>query len=143
MLLLPARAVMQVGMAKNYWSSYGAWTILEALELPLVAELKRLVSLASFISASADEATACDRTPYMAVHVYIMIDWVREPLLVRVSVVRLLRQPFMMPLMMRCNTPPARELTPSAACPPLPPTAHLPRSCPSSRRVLTLPASPA
>ena len=44
-----------------------------------------MLSTAKFLSVTLDEATAVDVTSWMSVHMYVVVDWSREPLFIKVG----------------------------------------------------------
>lgn len=55
--------------------------------MQVVKKHRELVLAANFISVSLDEATACDNTNYMSVHVHVIVNWTRVPLFVKLKMV--------------------------------------------------------
>lgn len=67
-------------LPKKYW---GHWIKLPIGNLPkhwprYLGRLKRRISVAMFISASADEVTSIDNQQWLSMYVYLSIDFVHE-----------------------------------------------------------------
>lgn len=48
----------------------------------IVEEHKHLISLARFIVVTVDEVTAVDNSSHLFVHIYVVQNWIRVPLLI-------------------------------------------------------------
>ncbi|KAG2423744.1 hypothetical protein HYH02_015284 [Chlamydomonas schloesseri] len=64
------------GEKSTHWSL--VWSFAEALDGCVKEEIKAVLRRARFISVSLDEATACDNTAWLSVHVYVLEDFERK-----------------------------------------------------------------
>ena len=62
-----------------HWHDNAGWEVCIALDSVLLTLLRKVCKDARFLSVSLDEATAVDSRSYMAVHVYVLENWVRRP----------------------------------------------------------------
>ena len=71
----------------SHWGDNAAWEMVEALAEVDHRRMKALVGEANFMSVSLDEATACDRSSLMSIHLHVMKDWERQALFLTVSII--------------------------------------------------------
>ena len=72
----------------SHWSVTSGWELAEALDSVLMDKTKELVRAARFVALSLDEAVGIDKKSRLCLHLYVMQDWSRAPLLIDVSVLR-------------------------------------------------------
>ena len=70
----------------SHWSITSGWELSEALDSVLLDKTKELVRAARFMALSLDEAVGIDKNSRLCLHLYVMQDWSRAPLLIDVSV---------------------------------------------------------
>lgn len=64
-----------------HWSAGVGWLMAEHMYSFVQEKIKAMIKSAQFIALTCDETTGVDNCSYIVVHVYIMLDWVRVPLL--------------------------------------------------------------
>jgi hypothetical protein len=58
------------------------------MHLVVLEKLKATVRAARFIAISCDEVTSCDSGQWLSLHAYVVIDWIRVPVLLHLSKVQ-------------------------------------------------------
>jgi hypothetical protein len=68
-----------------YWSDGAGWIMAEHMYSCVQDQMKAMIQAASYIAVTVDETSTCDNRSYIAVHVYVMQNWARIPLLISVE----------------------------------------------------------
>jgi hypothetical protein len=55
------------------------------MHLQILVALKEAVHSTRFIAISFDEVTSCDSVSWFSIHVYVIIYWIRVPLLLHIG----------------------------------------------------------
>jgi hypothetical protein len=68
-----------------HWSDNAGW-LMATYMYDLVKEKHRaMLAAAQFISLTADETSAVDNLSYIVIHVYLLQDWVRVPIILHIN----------------------------------------------------------
>jgi hypothetical protein len=65
-----------------YWSDGAGWIMAEHMYSCVQDQMKAMIQAASYIAVTTDETSACDNHSYIVVHVYVIQNWARIPLLI-------------------------------------------------------------
>jgi hypothetical protein len=66
---------------KKHWSLSSMWGMAEAMHHVFRMKVKEFLLAARFIAMSADEVTSVDNASWISIHAYVVVDFVRMPLL--------------------------------------------------------------
>jgi hypothetical protein len=69
----------------KHWSDNSGWELAEYMHLVVLEKLKATVRSARFIAISCDEVTSCDSGQWLSLHAYVIVDWIRVPVLLHLS----------------------------------------------------------
>jgi hypothetical protein len=72
-------------LPRVHWSTGAGWLMAEHMWDFVLVRFKEMVLAANYIALSCDETTAIDNRNYMCVHIYVMLYWVRFPMLVNIQ----------------------------------------------------------
>jgi hypothetical protein len=72
----------------KHWSDNSDWELAEHMHLVVLEMLKATIRSAHFIVISCDEVTLCDSGQWLSLHAYVVVDWVRVPVLLHLSKVQ-------------------------------------------------------
>jgi hypothetical protein len=72
-------------LPRVHWSTRAGWLMAEHMWDFVLVRFKEMVLAANYIALSCDETTAIDNCNYMCVHIYVMLYWVRFPMLVNIQ----------------------------------------------------------
>lgn len=74
-----------VKVPKKHWNIQSGWGMAEAIHFMYREKVKELLQAAHFISVTCDEVTSIDNGAWISVHVYVVINHVHVPLLLRLE----------------------------------------------------------
>jgi hypothetical protein len=70
-------------VAGMHWTDTSGWVLAEAMEKALLTHQRERVQASPYWSCSMDEATDVSKTAWLCVHIYILEDFVRKPVFVK------------------------------------------------------------
>ena len=79
------------GICTIHWTDNSGWKLAEAMDGALLKHLCKLITASPFWSVSLDEATAVDKTSWLCCHLYIIQDFQRVPVFVKLAKVCIMR----------------------------------------------------
>ena len=66
---------------RAHWSYTSGWMLYEHMYTFVQKKMQELISEASYLAVTCDETTAVDNSSWLCLHVYVMENWSRKPLL--------------------------------------------------------------
>jgi hypothetical protein len=66
---------------RSHWSNNSGWIMSEFMYTQVKDKIRSTIATSNFFALSVDEATACDNTSWLSMHIYTCEDWVRVPYL--------------------------------------------------------------
>jgi hypothetical protein len=72
-------------LPRVHWSTGVGWLMAEHMWDFVLVRFKEMILAANYIALTCDETTAIDNRSYMCVHIYVMLFWVRFPMLVHIQ----------------------------------------------------------
>ena len=72
-------------LARMHWSVTCGWELAEAMSDALIKHLRMRIAASPFWSVSLDEAIAIDKTSWLCCHIYIIEDFKRVPVFVKLA----------------------------------------------------------
>jgi hypothetical protein len=61
---------------RSHWSDSFGWTMSEFMYLQVKDKIRSTIVACNFFALSADEATACDNSSWLSMHISTCEDWV-------------------------------------------------------------------
>jgi len=69
-------------LPRMHWSDSSAWQMAESMYCQVKEVIKRKISTAHFVAITCDEVTSVDNGSWICIHVYVVKNFIRSPLLV-------------------------------------------------------------
>ena len=66
----------------KHWSNSSSWIMANHMYTLVKDKMKALIDAASFVALTADETSAIDNNSWVAIHAYVVENWVRKPLFI-------------------------------------------------------------
>jgi hypothetical protein len=72
----------------KHWSNNSGWELADHMHMVVLEKLKETIRSARFLAISCDEVTSCDSGQWLSLHAYVVLNWVRVPVLLHLSKVQ-------------------------------------------------------
>jgi hypothetical protein len=72
-------------LPQQHWSNGAGWLFAFHMYDIVKEKHRAMLATASYISLTADETSAVDNCSYIVIHVYLMQDWIRVPLILHLQ----------------------------------------------------------
>jgi hypothetical protein len=72
-------------LPRVHWSNGAGWLMAEFMYDIVKRKHRAMLAVASYLSLTADETTAVDNCSYIAMHCYVLHDWIRVLLLLHLQ----------------------------------------------------------
>jgi hypothetical protein len=72
-------------LPRVHWSEGAGWLMAEHMYDIVKKKHRRMLAAASYMSLTTDETMAVDNCSYIAVHCYVLQDWIRFPILLHLQ----------------------------------------------------------
>jgi hypothetical protein len=69
----------------KHWLDNSGWELADHMHMVVLEKLKETIKSARFLAISCDEVTSCDSGQWLSLHAYVVLDWVRIPVLLYLS----------------------------------------------------------